>query len=139
MEDEHALAAGQGGTHPSPQQALSCAIAPASQETLIPLPQDTQHRQIAVTELALHLIKGNSLLSRCEEAAASSYEQIGAIQAAAKLMRASAEVARALAMVTGVEQRTKHVIETVQQDKPKKRELNSAKSAPLCLDAAAPQ
>lgn len=131
MEDENAHAAGQGGTTHTPAPTPSRSSASASQETLTPLLQTEQHRQIALSELTLHLIKGNSLLSHCEEAAANPYnEQIGAIQAAARLMKASAEVAKALATVAGVEQRTKHIIETVQHDSPKTRELNSTKSIP---------
>jgi hypothetical protein len=106
---DNALAAGQGGNDPTP--------APS---------QDEIHRQSAVEQLAGYLARGGALLARCEAMAkAARGDRLGPVYAAARLMNANAQVAKALAHVALVESRRRTIIETVQPPAPKKAELNS--------------
>jgi hypothetical protein len=110
MSETHALAAGQGGT-----------------VTILPPPsQDEVHRQSAAAELAGDLAQSGALLARCVAMAnATRGDRLGPMYAAARLMNANAQVARALAHVGLVERRTRTIVETIQPPKPENAELNS--------------
>jgi hypothetical protein len=110
MTKDDALAAGQGGT--------VTVLAPQS--------RDEVHRQSAVEELAGYLAKAGGMLARCEAMSkAARGDRLGPVYAAARLMNANAQVARALAHVALVESRRRMIIETVQPPMPKKAGLNS--------------
>jgi hypothetical protein len=110
METENALAAGQGG----------------SVTILAPQSQDEIHRQSAVEALAQHLARGGALLARCETLAeAKRGDRLGPIYAAARLLNADAQVARALAHVGLVERRSRTIVETIQAPGAQNSELNS--------------
>jgi hypothetical protein len=111
MSEDHAHAAGQGGT--------VTVLAPQS--------QDEVHRQSAAAELARFLVRGSELLARCEALAKVNRgaNRLGAIAAAARLMNANAQVARALAHVALVESRRRLIVETIQPPKAENAELNS--------------
>jgi|WetSurMetagenome_2_1015567.scaffolds.fasta_scaffold774788_1 hypothetical protein len=109
MKMDNALAAGQGGNDPTPAST-----------------QDEIHRQSAVEQLAGYLARGGALLARCEALAnAARGDRLGPVYAAARLLNANAQVAKALAHVALVESRRRTIIETVQIPAPKKAELNS--------------
>ena len=108
-------AAGQGGT--------VTVLAPQS--------QDEVHRQSAVEELAGYLAKAGAMLDRCEAMSkAARGDRLGPVYAAARLMNANAQVARALAHVALVESRRRMIVETIQSPRPKNAELNSRFSSP---------
>jgi hypothetical protein len=110
METENALAAGQSGT---------VAI-------LAPQSQDEAYRQSAVAALARHLSRGGDLLAHCEMLAkAKRGDRLGPLYAAARLLNANAQVARALAHVGLVERRSRTIVETIQSPDAKNDELNS--------------
>ena len=93
---------------------------------LAPQSQDEVHRQSAVEELAGYLAKAGVMLDRCEAMSkAARGDRLGPIYAAARLMNANAQVARALAHVALVESRRRMIVETIQSPPPKKAELNS--------------
>ena len=93
---------------------------------LAPQSQDEVHRQSAVEELAGYLARARGMLDRCEAMSkAARGDRLGPIYAAARLMNANAQVARALAHVALVESRRRMIIETIQSPQPKKAELNS--------------
>jgi hypothetical protein len=93
---------------------------------LAPQSQDEVHRQSAVEELAGYLAKAGVMLDRCEAMSkAARGDRLGPVYAAARLMNANAQVARALAHVALVESRRRMIIETIQPPAPKKAELNS--------------
>jgi hypothetical protein len=138
MTNLDALAAGQGGINKNdlappaprpeetapPQNALSTAraIAPAAPVAA----RDDAYRQVTVQDLALALMRSNTLLERCEEMAeVANFDQLGPIHAAARLMNAQAQVAKALAQVAQVERRRRTIIETIQRPDPENAGLNS--------------
>ena len=93
---------------------------------LAPQSQDEVHRQSAVEELAGYLARARGMLDRCEAMSkAARGDRLGPIYAAARLMNANAQDARALAHVALVESRRRMIIETIQPPTPKKAELNS--------------
>ncbi|MGA7674766.1 MAG: hypothetical protein WCA78_06920 [Rhizomicrobium sp.] len=93
---------------------------------LAPQSQDEVHRQSAVEELAGYLVKAGAMLDRCEAMSkAARGDRLGPVYAAARLMNANAQVARALAHVALVESRRRTIIETIQSPQPKNAELNS--------------
>jgi len=93
---------------------------------LAPQSQDEVHRQSAVEELAGYLTNARGMLARCEAMSkAARGDRLGPIYAAARLMNANAQVARALAHVALVESRRRMIIETIQPPPPKNAELNS--------------
>ena len=93
---------------------------------LAPQSQDEVHRQSAVEELAGYLVKAGAMLDRCEAMSkAARGDRLGPVYAAARLMNANAQVARALAHVALVESRRRMIIETIQPPPPKNTELNS--------------
>jgi hypothetical protein len=115
MTKDNALAAGQGGT--------VTVLAPQS--------RDEVHRQSAVEELAGYLATAGGMLARCEAMSkAARGDRLGPVYAAARLMNANAQVARALAHVALVESRRRMIIETIQPPPPKNAELNSRFSSP---------
>lgn len=121
MEMEKAHAAGQGGTV----------------TVLPPTPQDEVHRQSAAAELADHLAQSGALLARCVAMAkATRGDRLGPMYAAARLMNANAQVARALAHVALVERRTRTIVETIQLPKPENAELNSGFPSAEAMDDA---
>jgi hypothetical protein len=120
MSKDNALAAGQGG----------------NVTVLAPLSQDEVHRQSAAHELAGYLQRGGAMLARCEALSkAARGDRLGPVYAAARLMNANAQVARALAHVALVESRRRTIIETVQPPAPKNTELNSRFPSPQDEDA----
>ena len=121
MSETHALAAGQGGT--------VTILAPSS--------QDEVHRQSAAAELAGYLAQSGTLLARCVAMAkATRGDRLGPMYAAARLMNANAQVARALAHVALVERRTRTIVETIQPPKPENTELNSGFPSAEAMDDA---
>ena len=114
MNTDDAHAAGQGG----------------NVTILAPQSQDEVHRQSAASELAAYLASARTMLARCEAMSkAARGDRLGPIYAAARLMNANAQVARALAHVALVESRRRTIIETIQSPAPKKAELNSSFSS----------
>ena len=92
---------------------------------------DEVHRQSAVEELAGYLARGGALLARCEALSkAARGDRLGPLYAAARLMNANAQVARALAHVALVESRRRMIVETVQPPAPKNAQLNSRFPSP---------
>jgi hypothetical protein len=88
---------------------------------------DDEYRRITAEQLALALIHSENLLERCAGMAEDAgHNEYGAIHATARLMNATAQVAKALAQVTHVERRSRRIIETIQAPQP---ELNSLFSA----------
>jgi hypothetical protein len=115
MTHPNALAAGQGGTDPAQQ--------PTPQRVLSP---DEVHRQSAVEELADYLTRSGGMLARCETMSkATRGDRLAPVYAAARLMNANAQVAKALAHVALVESRRRVIVETIQPPQPKNTELNS--------------
>jgi hypothetical protein len=116
MTDENALAAGQSG----------------AVTVLAPQSRDEVHRQNAVEELAGYLTQSREMLARCNTLSkATRGDRIGPLNAAARLMTANAQVAKALAHVALLESRHRTIVETVQSPKPEKPDLNSRLPAPL--------
>jgi hypothetical protein len=116
MTDENAPAAGQGGTV----------------TVLAPQTRDEVHRQNAVEELAGYLTQSREMLARCNTLSkATRGDRIGPLNAAARLMTANAQVAKALAHVALLESRHRTIVETVQPPKPENPELNSQIPNPL--------
>ena len=115
MSMDNAHAAGQGGA----------ASTPAPQS------QDEHHRQSAVEELARFLARGDVMLARCESMSkVARGDRLGPIYAAARLMNANAQVAKALAHVALVESRRRMIVETIQAPRPENAELNSGFPSP---------
>jgi hypothetical protein len=82
--------------------------------------------QYAVGKLAEHLEIGVTLAHHCEiQAGKAKGDRLGPVYAAARLMRANAAVAEALATVGGIERRRRSIVERIQPPDPKKTQLNS--------------
>jgi len=121
MRKDHALVAGQSDS----------AIMPAPQS------QDEIHRQSAASELAAYLASARTMLARCEAMSkAVRGDRLGPIYAAARLMNANAQVARALAHVALVESRRRTIVETIQSPQPRNTQLNSRFPSPGDEDEA---
>ena len=131
-------AASRGTDIVSPQaQAIapSAASAPAQ-----PAPRlqkhpaanrDDVYRQIAVEDIALALTHGGELLAHCHKLADLMHsDALGTVNAAARLMNAQANLARALAQVAQVERRSRSIVETIQKPDPENAGLNSLFSEP---------
>jgi len=87
---------------------------------------DEALRRLAVARLAEQLDIGASLAARCEHLAElPKGDRLGAIYAAARLMRANAFVAQSLAIVGQVERRRRSIVERIQPPDPKTVELNA--------------
>ena len=83
-------------------------------------------RQYAVDKLAAHLDVGVTLAMHCEMLAGKTKgDRLGPVYAAARLMRANAAVAEALATVGGIERRRRSIVERIQSPDPRAAELNS--------------
>jgi hypothetical protein len=129
MSQDHALAAGQGGTDlvPAPPAPQS-PPAPQAEPTPLPAPQsqDEVKRQSAVDTLAAMLATSMAMLSRCEaQANAARGDRLGPVYAAAQLLHANANIAKALAHVGCVETRHRSIVEKIQPPGSQKAELNS--------------
>ena len=82
--------------------------------------------QFAVGKLAEHLEIGVTLAHHCEiQAGKAKGDRLGPVYAAARLMRANAAVAEALATVGGIERRRRSIVERIQSPDPRVAELNS--------------
>jgi hypothetical protein len=91
-----------------------------------PAEADEALRRLAAERLADHLEIGISLAGHCEMLAGKTKgDRLGPVYAAARLMRANAAVAEALANVAQIERRRRSIVERVQTPDPKKAELNS--------------
>ncbi len=107
---------------------------PASDAVAVPARAgDDDLRRLAVERLAEHLDMGAALIGRCEDlASASRGDRLGPLYAAARLLRANAHVASALAQVAQVERRHRSFVQRIQPPGPTAEELNSRKK----IDAA---
>ena len=86
-------------------------------------------RQIVAEQLAQHLATSELLLDRCTEIANTfGTDKIGALNAAARLLRAQAELAESIGRFSGVEQRQRTIVERIQTHLP--AELIPKKRAP---------
>ena len=89
-------------------------------------PRDDELRRSAAERLAETLDMGSNLIERCEHFAnLPKGDRLGALYAAARLMRSNALVAQALANVVQVERRQRSIVERIQTRKPNWNELNS--------------
>ena len=114
MNTDDAHAAGQGG----------------NVTILAPQSQDEVHRQSAASELAAYLACARTMIARCEAMSkAARGDRLGPIHAAARLMNANAQVARALAHVALVESRHRTIVEKIQPPAQKNPQLNSTFSS----------
>ncbi|HEY4941110.1 MAG TPA: hypothetical protein VII56_06755 [Rhizomicrobium sp.] len=101
--------------------------APSPTERPAPLPEepaaprsDDALRRLAAERLAEHLDLGASLIQRCEDLSlVRKGDRLGPIYAAARVLRADAQVAQALARVAQVESCHRSVVETVAKPDPK--------------------
>ena len=76
-------------------------------------------RQIVAEQLAQHLATSELLLDRCTEIANTfGTDKIGALNAAARLLRAQAELAESIGRFSGVEQRQRTIVERIQTHLP---------------------
>ena len=118
MNLEKAPAAGQGGAQPVFAPPVEFG-APAPQS------RDEIKRQSAVDTLAEMLAASMEMLARCQaQANASRGDRLGPVYAAAQLLHANANIARALAHVGCVETRHRSIVERVQPPESQKPELN---------------
>lgn len=139
MSKVDAPAAGEGGEQSIPQlqsdtvQSDSDAE-PEPEDAAEPAPtvvdpahdnSDEELRRLAVSRLSKHLDVASGLVTRCEAMAkVRRGDRLGPIYAAARLMRADAQVAKALAQVALLETRHRSIIERVQPPASKSPELN---------------
>lgn len=124
MKKETTAAHGGAETNSAPQSQDDPPpeAAPSAQ----PPYDDDAYRKCAVEELSVHLLRGGALLEHCETLADASYsDRVSAITAAAKLINANAQLAKALAQMVQVERRSRTIVETVQRPNPKTAGLNS--------------
>ena len=118
MNLEKAPAAGQGGAQPVFAPPVEFG-APAPQS------RDEIKRQSAVDTLAEMLAASMEMLARCQgQANASRGDRLGPVYAAAQLLHANANIARALAHVGCVETRHRSIVERVQPPESQKPEFN---------------
>ena len=117
----------------SPQAARTdgqtSAVASEAQNPLTensPENSDEELRRFAVARLADHLEMGVSLVARCEHfAELPKGDRVNPLFAAARLMNANANVARAFAQVAQVERRQRTIIERIQPPAPQNADSNS--------------
>ena len=113
MNMDNPYAAGQGGSGPAPQS------------------QDELKRQSAVETLAAMLATSMAMLSRCEaQANVSRGDRLGPVYAAAQLLHANANIAKALAQVGCVETRHRSIVERIQTPDARPGELISGGPPP---------
>ena len=99
---------------------------------------DEELRHFAVARLAEHLDVGAGLVARCEHLAnLPGGDRLGPLYAAARLMRANAQIASALARVAQVEIRRRSIVERIQPPDPRLAELNSKNEVEKNDDAVA--
>lgn len=121
MENQEALAAGQGGAESI--AAPGGPVAPGE-------PQDAasdgaRHRR-AVSRLTGQLDIADGLLGRCEHLAAlPKGDRIKPIFAAARLLRSNARIAQAIAQLTQIEQLRRAIVEHIQTPAPVLKHSNS--------------
>jgi hypothetical protein len=130
MTMDNALAAGQGGSQIVPTNPAKQEVEPAPHAETAPQSHGTRpddaYRRFAVEELALHLARGSALLERCEQMSKEDRaDQVGAVHAAARLMSANAQLAKALAQLALVERRSRTIVETIQRPDPEIAGLNA--------------
>jgi len=119
MNMDNALAAGQSGA--------VTVLAPQSQDEL--------KRQSALDTLAAMLATSMAMLSRCEaQANVSRGDRLGPVYAAAQLLHANANIAKALAHVGCVETRHRSIVERIQTPDARRGELISAGPPPPSPD-----
>jgi hypothetical protein len=120
----------QNEENPTAPRALAVSPAPSQaappRASVAERAQDDAYRQVTVQDLALALSRSDALLARCQAMAeVANFDQLGPINAAARLMNAQAQVAKALAQAAQVERRSRTIIETVQRPNPENAGLNS--------------
>lgn len=94
---------------------------------------DEDIRRDAAARLAEQLEIGAGLLLRCEALAATAKgDKTGPLTAAARLIRANAQAAQALAALVQVERRQRSIIERIQTVAAGPDELNCKKNVPVC-------
>ena len=87
---------------------------------------DEALRRLAVARLADHLEMGVSLVARCEHLAElPKGDRVKPLFAAARLMQANANIAKAFAQVAQVGRRQRTIIERVQPPAPQNADSNS--------------
>ncbi len=90
------------------------------------LPPDEALRIVTAERLAAQLDRGMRLIARCEDlASARRGDRIGAINAAARVMRANADAAGAFARVAQVEMRQRSIVEKIQEGNSRSGQLKS--------------
>ena len=100
------------------------AVAPPTEPALEKT--DEELRRLTVLRLAEHLDIGSNLLMYCEQQTEiSRKDRLGPINAAARLLRANAEIARTLAHVAHVEIRRRSIVERIQSLNPRLAALYS--------------
>jgi hypothetical protein len=87
---------------------------------------DEELRRLVAARLAEHVDIGSSLIAHCEHLAGlAKGDRVAPVHAAARLMRADAQVAQAFAQVAQLERRSRRIVERVQPVVPKNADLNS--------------
>ncbi|MDE2162799.1 MAG: hypothetical protein KGJ53_06525 [Alphaproteobacteria bacterium] len=130
MENQEALAAGQGGTENLPVPAGP--ITPGEPDDAA---SDEALRRRAAACMVDQLDFSSGLIKRCEHLAAlPTGNRVKAIFAAARLMQSNARVAQAFAQLARVEQRRRTIIEHIQPPAPVLKDSNSNFDGALCDD-----
>lgn len=90
---------------------------------------DEDIRRVAMARLGEHLEVGARLVARCEAAAETSLNDgVRPLLAAARLVRANAEVAQTLARLASMERRRRPgIFEATERSRPDSAELNAKK------------
>jgi hypothetical protein len=93
------------------------------------LAPDERLRLAMADQLALQLMRVNRMLDRCESRAAEeTADPMGALDTAARLIRANSHIAGTLARVVQVESRHRSIVETIQKPNPKMLELEAKRN-----------
>ena len=93
------------------------------------LSPDERLRLVMADQLAVQLMRVNRLLDRCESSAdEKTADPMGALDTAARLIRANSHIAGTLARVVQVESRHRSVVETIQKPNPKMLELEARRN-----------
>jgi hypothetical protein len=104
----------------------AAALPPVAADDAEPPYSDEAMRRLAVERLADHLDIATGLMERCEHLAAlPKGKRVEPIFAAARLMQADAQVAKALAQMAQVERRQRTIIERIQPPVPVSTDSNS--------------
>lgn len=111
------------------------AASPGTDTSSSPQTDDEIRRQSALATLATMLTTSMAMLARCEaQANAARGDRLGPVYAAAHLLHANANIAKALAHVGCVETRHRSIVEQVQHVGNRHGELNW-EDTPLSPDA----